>query len=319
MLTLAALAASPAAARDPILEPPLDCDLGAVCYIQQYVDTDPGPGGADYTCGPLANDGHKGTDFALPSLAAMARGVDVTAAAPGTVRNIREGMPDIAVSDPDALGLAGRDCGNGVAISHGAGWETQYCHLKRGTVAVTPGQRVTTTTVLGEVGLSGATSYPHIHLSVRKDGEVVDPFNPDGRISCGTKAGRILWADPIPYAAGGIVSAGFADKIPHYASVKAGTAGAEGLPIDAPALVVWGLAFGVRSGDVLRLSIDGPDETVIEHDARFDADQPLAFRAIGRRSPADGWAPGVYRGHVGHHRGGEEIDRESIAIKLAAP
>lgn len=319
LLTLAGFAASPAAAQAPTLKPPPDCDLGAVCYIQQYVDTDPGRGATDHACGPLANDGHSGTDFALPSLAMMENGVEVTAAAAGTVRNIRDGMPDISVSDPDAPTLDGRDCGNGVVISHGGGWETQYCHLKRGTVAVTQGERVTGATVLGEVGLSGATSYPHVHLSVRKDGNVVDPFNPDGHISCGEKADRTLWDDPIAYAPGGVVSAGFADRIPGYDSVKGGTAAADALATKAPALVVWGFAFGVRAGDVLRLSIDGPDGPVIEDDVTLGADQPLAFRAIGRRIPAGGWARGDYQGRVVHLRDGDEIDRETVAITLDGP
>ena len=40
-------------------------------------------------------------------------------------------------------------------------------------------------TVLGQIGLSGRTQFPHVHLSVRKDGKVVDPFDPDGSVTCG--------------------------------------------------------------------------------------------------------------------------------------
>ena len=75
------LAAAPATARDPILSLPVDCTLGDDCFILQYADADPGRGAADYTCGPMSYDGHKGTDFAVPSFAAMAEGVDVIAAA----------------------------------------------------------------------------------------------------------------------------------------------------------------------------------------------------------------------------------------------
>ena len=31
---------------------------------------------------------------------------------------------------------AGRNCGNGVTLDHGDGWQTQYCHMRRGSVAV---------------------------------------------------------------------------------------------------------------------------------------------------------------------------------------
>ena len=78
----------------PHLALPLDCTLGESCFIQNYVDDDPGPGAADFTCGALTYDGHKGTDFALTSIAAMEAGVTVRAAAPGVVRGVRDGMPD---------------------------------------------------------------------------------------------------------------------------------------------------------------------------------------------------------------------------------
>ena len=112
VLTLAP--AFPAGAFD--FAQPIACTLGETCHVQNYVDRDPGPGTADVGCGNLTYDGHDGTDFALPNLAAMQAGVQVLAAAPGRVRGIRDGMPDIAISDPAAPPLNGRDCGNGVAI-----------------------------------------------------------------------------------------------------------------------------------------------------------------------------------------------------------
>ena len=72
--------AAPAAA-DPTLSLPIDCVLGETCHIQQFVDRDPGPGAGDFRCGGLSYDGHKGTDFAIPTLADMARGVAVLASA----------------------------------------------------------------------------------------------------------------------------------------------------------------------------------------------------------------------------------------------
>ena len=84
--------ASLAAAEPFSLDFPVDCTLGETCYIQQYVDHDPGPGARDFTCQGLSYDGHKGTDIALPTLAAMAQGVRVRAAAPGVVRARRDGV-----------------------------------------------------------------------------------------------------------------------------------------------------------------------------------------------------------------------------------
>ena len=92
-LFICALAASPVAGA-PLLQQPIDCELGETCYIQNYVDADPSSDYADFACGKLSYDGHKGTDFALPTLADMQRGVDVLAAAPGRVLGTRDGMKD---------------------------------------------------------------------------------------------------------------------------------------------------------------------------------------------------------------------------------
>ena len=94
----AALAlAGPAAALE--LSAPLDCPD---CYIQSYVDRDPGPGAADYTCGALSYDGHNGTDFRTATIAEMREGVPVIAAAPGVPSRARRSAsgsgPGITVS-----------------------------------------------------------------------------------------------------------------------------------------------------------------------------------------------------------------------------
>ena len=175
--------APPASAFD--LAWPVACALGETCHIQNAVDHDPGPGARDALCGPMTYDGHDGTDIALPTLADQAAGVEVRAAAGGVVRGIRDGMADALQGQPGAPDVAGRECGNGVAIAHPGGWETQYCHMARGSIAVAEGQAVTERTVLGRVGLSGQTEFPHLHLTLRRDGIAVDPFAPDDAATCG--------------------------------------------------------------------------------------------------------------------------------------
>ncbi len=113
--------ATPAVASDLLLDWPVDCTLGEDCYIQQYVDHDPGPGAQDFTCGSLSYDGHSGTDIALPTLAAMEVGVQVLAAAAGTVVGVRDEMPDQILTAENRDSIKGRACGNRVAIRHGEG------------------------------------------------------------------------------------------------------------------------------------------------------------------------------------------------------
>ncbi len=106
----------------PVLESPVDCPLEVGCLIQKYVDGDAGPEYVDYRCGRLSSPGHRGTDFRLPRLADMARGVAVVAAAAGVVTAVRDGMDDVNVNDIDRDTIKGRDAGNLVMIDHGGGW-----------------------------------------------------------------------------------------------------------------------------------------------------------------------------------------------------
>lgn len=307
--------AAPAAAGDFMLGLPIACDPGEDCHIQQYVDADPGPGAQDYRCGPLSYDGHKGTDFALTDLSAMTAGVPVLAAAPGVVTALRDGMADGAYYQGDAQAVEGRECGNGVVIDHGDGWETQYCHMHRGTVRVAKGARVDQGDVLGAVGLSGKSEFPHLHLSVRHNGEVIDPFAPEGA-RCGEAAENDLWQETPLYEPGGLLSAGFAPGIPSYDAIKAGRAAVSALAPDAPALVLFGYAFGGQAGDVIRIVIDGPGGTLTDQSAELEKDQAQLFRAAGKRQPQGGWPVGRFSGSVSLLRDGEEIDRAEVGITI---
>ena len=291
------LAAGSLAARDISLTPPIECDLGADCFVQQYVDHDPSSAAMDFQCAPLSYDAHKGTDFALRSIAQMQRGVNVIAAAPGVVTGTRNGMRDQIFTAQSVAEIDGRDCGNGVAIDHGNGWTAQYCHLKQGSVTVKTGDQIDRSDVIGQVGLSGKTQFPHVHMTLRKDGVVVDPFDPDGQITCGAPSADTLWDTALPYRPGGILSVGFADAVPDFDDIKAGRAGTDTLPTTAPALVVFGYAFGGHAGDSINLRIDGPDGDFMNETVTLSKNQAQFFRAIGKKHRRD-WVPGDYTGTV---------------------
>ncbi|WP_337186760.1 M23 family metallopeptidase [Phenylobacterium sp.] len=287
----------PQASGAPPLTFPVACQPGRTCEIQHYVDRDPGPGVRDHRCGTMTYEGHNGVDIRLPDLAAQRRGVVVLAAAAGRVRAVRDGKPDISVKAAGAPSVAGEECGNGVAITHDGGWETQYCHMARGSIAVNAGQAVEAGAPLGRIGLSGQTEYPHLHFTVRRAGRVVDPFRPDEGQACGDGAAG-LWtpeaAARMPYRAGAILNAGFAAAPVTMDQIEGG---AIGVP-DAGALVLvaYARAIALLPGDEVELDLKGPDGASLARSRR----PPLAsWRAqemlyIGKRRPAAGWPRGTY-------------------------
>ncbi len=315
LVTLLALAA-PVAAEELPLTLPIDCTLGETCFVQQFVDRDAGPDHSDYSCGTLTYDGHKGTDFALPSLAAMTAGVDVLAAASGVVTATRDDMPDIVQGAADAPDITGKECGNGILIKHSGGWETQYCHLKMGSIIVERGQKVDQGAVLGEVGLSGKTQFPHVHLAVRKNGNLIDPYDADDSLTCDGTNIKNLWQVDMPYIGAGVISLGFSTAVPKYVDVKSGIAHSETLPTDASALVLWGYAYGGRQGDILELLINGPKGEVIRHKARLEKSQAQFFRAAGKRNKGAGWPVGSYIGVVKLMRGSVELGQSNVSIQI---
>ncbi|MEO0939038.1 MAG: M23 family metallopeptidase [Pseudomonadota bacterium] len=312
----AAVFCGPLVAQELRLGSPVACDLTSDCYILQYVDHDAGPGARDFRCAPLSYDGHRGTDFAARTLRQMHAGVNVIASAPGIVRGVRDGMPDQYYADANAETVAGRECGNGVIILHERGWETQYCHLKRGSVTVSRGDRVKRGDVLGEIGLSGRTQAPHVDLIVRRSGAVVDPFDPDGVITCGAPSTDTLWQDPPAYRPGGLLDVGFASAIPDYDDIKAGTANAEALPADAAALVVYGFAFGGQRGDRVTLRLTGPGGEVVSNTVTLDRNEAQFFRAAGKRRTTDGWPRGRYTGSVTLIRNGRAVSERSSTFTV---
>lgn len=64
--------------------------------------------------------------------------------------------------------------GNAVKIDHGNGVESLYGHMS--AVGVAPGQQVTAGQVIGNVGSTGISTGPHLHLSMYKGGEAIDPL-----------------------------------------------------------------------------------------------------------------------------------------------
>jgi len=156
---------------------PVSCDFGKQCFVQQFADMDPTSSWSDPFCGPATYDGHTGIDIRVLSMLDVVSGLNVLALADGRVSRIRDGEADRLVrSSTDRRAIEGRECGNGVVLDHKEGYQTQYCHLKEGSLVVRLGQFVSKGEILGQIGASGNAEFPHVHVTVRHGGKIVDPI-----------------------------------------------------------------------------------------------------------------------------------------------
>jgi hypothetical protein len=287
---------------------PVDCAIGPVCAVQNYFDHDPGPGFRDYTCGSLGYDGHDGTDFRVPSLAQMRAGVPVVAAATGVVIALRDGMQDVSVREVGLDAVRGREAGNGVILRHDSDWDTQYSHLLAGSIRVELGQRVEAGEVLGMIGLSGKTEFPHVHFEVRYQGRSVDPFmGLEGTSRCGL-GDEPLWEasalDELTYRPTGLLQAGFFEGAPPRDLVEAGKAAETIMTADAQALVYWVESYGMQAGDVVSLRLRGPDGGLVaESETAMEGNKARWLAYVGRKRRGDSWPAGQYRGQYRLWRG----------------
>jgi murein DD-endopeptidase MepM/ murein hydrolase activator NlpD len=322
LLVLAALAWPGAVTGQEIsLRLPVACEIGRSCFVQHYVDRDPSPASRDYQCGTLTYEGHNGTDIRVPTLAAQKAGVDVVAAADGKVLRTRDGMEDVSISVRGGASVADAECGNGAVVDHGQGWQTQYCHMARGSVAVKPGDTVKAGDRIGWVGLSGMTEFPHLHFTIRKDGKAVDPFAfGAAERACG--GGASLWEpatqQALTYQAGSVLNKGFASGPVTMDAVESGAVEREVPTTSAPALVAYVRAIGLRGGDVQILALFDPDgKPLAQNKAQpLDRDKAQWMMFAGVRPSAGGFRPGLYRAVYRVERQGKPAIEQAFGVSL---
>ncbi len=292
---------------------PLDCEPGKTCWVVRYVDHDPGPAAEDYACGPMSGDGHKGTDFAVRDLASVSAGVKVVAAASGRVSAVRDGMEDRLIDARSVQEVDGRECGNGVRIDHGDGWMSLYCHLRRGSTMVLEGDEVTAGQPLGLVGLSGQTSFPHLHFDIRKNDQPVDPFAGVGRKAACGPGEAPLWSRDVrkalAYRPTLLTNSGITATVPDKDDTRKGWHRERALPPHSPSLTLWIDGYWFERGDKVAFRLEGPDRSIVI-DRTFEIGQRRQrwFSFASAPRPFGGWPEGTYRGEVRVQRAGRAVD-----------
>lgn len=307
----------PASAAALELGLPAQCTPGSDCFVQQYADMDAGAGVADPFCGPASYDGHDGTDLRVLSMADVARGVAVVAVADGTVLRSRDGVPDrLVTTEADRAAVADRECGNGMIVDLGGGYEVQYCHMRQGSLAVRPGDAVKRGQKLGEIGASGMAQFPHVHITVRRDGDKLDPATgralSAGCLAAGEAAAPLFQADVAAALGKGetqLLALGLAGGPVDHAALAV-----SGPPPQAtsasPAIVGWGWFINLRAGDRVVVELRGPDGAPVSANRSDPMDRPKAsFSAFAGRKGAP--KPGGYEVRVAVERDGAVVVERS--------
>jgi len=298
------------AAEPPLLSFPLACTVGRDCWVVNYFDHNPGKGFQDYRCSWRGYDGHTGIDISIGTLGRMNAGVSVLAAADGIVIGGRDGEEDKGIAHGEVLTT--RECGNGLRLDHGGGWITQYCHMKKGSVRFQTGMKVRRGDVLGLVGLSGMTEFPHLHIEVQyyDKQHPVDPFT--GSVTSCQQPPRPLWdaeaLAKMPYRPVQIFSSGAADRIPNRTALQQGTGEARRISATSELFIAYFQTYSVPKGATFIIDVTAPDGTpFLRREIVQERSQMQAYVYAGKKRGTAPWPTGTYRFTAVVQGGGKDI------------
>lgn len=250
---------------------PVICTLGENCWPVNYVDLDQTEGVKDFKCTSKSYNNHKGTDFALASVVDMNKGVDVIAAADGRVLRTRDGETDALKSKADLNAIKDdrKECGNAVLLEHGSGLQTIYCHLKRSSITVRRGDKISAGEKIAQVGQSGLAEFPHLHFGVIWEGAIIDPFTGQTIEQDCMAAENPMWqgAVDVQYMPAAIFDGGFGSKSPDFAAIQRGEDNSKTIGKNSAAFTFWAGFYNVEKGDRITIDITDPngEEFIITH------------------------------------------------------
>jgi hypothetical protein len=173
---------------------------------------------------------------------------------------------------------------------------------------------------LGSVGASGLAEFPHVHLSVRRDGKPIEPLTGrplgTGREACGETAGSLFEPavrDALSRSASAILLVGLTSAPPELSSLVRD--GEPAAPKTSQPVIAWVWAINVEADTVFRMRIVDPDGKTLMHIET----KPLERRKANYIAYAGGKSaqrPGEYGLQVEMVSGGKTILSTTRAILI---
>ncbi len=304
LLVLVVSAAGARAADGPPFSFPLDCDIDKGCWFLNYPDTDRRIGVAkDFACGDLAYDNDFSVRIALGSVASLRNPPAVAAAAGGKVKQVLDGIEDLVITSRAQLAKGTPECGNAVIIDHENGWETAYCHLRKGSITVKKGERVERSQIIGAAGSSGFATWPQLGFITVKHGL---PFDPVSGLTtyekCGVKRTPLLdlGRQFFIYRPAAITGIGFTDTSQTIANILRGDAlSYASLRANTKFLVLWMRILNIRKDDRIEVTMTNPSGNVISRKTVIAKKDEASFALNTAKGKGFfNWPAGVYTGTV---------------------
>jgi hypothetical protein len=311
---------------------PVSCQLEENCWFVNYPDIDLTEGLKDYSNGIFTYNGNLGTEIAIQSLPQMQKGIPVVAAQDGTVifttNNVEDNLPLAQGTNVNNLPF----CGNSVVIEHNPGWQTVYCHLKKGSVSVKKGDFVRKGNKIAEVGASGRAVFPHLYFAVLGDGACFDPFSgkqlsanegTEGKTEM--KQYKPFWSpvvkDKLTYREVAVVNVGVSTEDPTPDRIKEGEYQNVEIKTGIDSIVLWIYGFHFKKGDFIKAVLQNPTGARISYEMKTinnDEREKVVFFRVPK--PAFGWRAGKYKGSFEVMRPGSKFVYEySTSFEIKEP
>jgi len=182
--------------------------------------------------------------------------------------------------------------------------------MRQGSLIVRTGDIVARGQRLGDVGYSGKAKFSHLHLSVRHNGETVDPFSgqpQDSQCYSPSRIAKGLWNDSaakiLNYPGSQVFAVSFSNNVPALEALERNHVRAKPHKKSGK-LILLARFLNLREGDRIRLSVNGPAEFHVKRiSTPLERHKATYMAYIGKRRTSPSWPPGRYEGHAQILRG----------------